>query len=137
MKREKKVKRKFLSMGRREFVEIALFGAAWAYLRHVPDFTIDKISRTEDQSKQIDLNGNFMWHDKYNAEFVQKYYNIAKSLRNTFNFRFLDNIINHPFPIEKYRLSKEPLAKEIKKRNIFKKGIIKYATLLNITDDVT
>lgn len=114
--------REFLSLKRREFIQLGLFGtvvtAGTMYKRFVldviPNFVVDTISNLED-CLVIPNKSNFVWDDKYSLNFAYKYIDFAKYLQSHTNTDFLKDLTLHPFPIDKYKLTKD---------NLINKGIL-------------
>lgn len=103
-------------MGRREFLQLASFGALWgaAYafkktvLNPIPDFAIDKFPRASSSHKNTAIQkGIFVWDDEYHLNFVDKYLRLAKFVQEKSGTQILMDFTAHPFPVQKYKLAKE------------------------------
>ena len=114
--RKDKRKRKFLSLGRREFIQLGVFGAVATtgfilkktILDPIPPFIVDNYMENSNiDYSTVNLKGNFVWDELYNLDFVQKYIDFAGLLKNKFSINALKYLLDHPFPIKKYQLSKD------------------------------
>ncbi len=114
MNRKNKPKRAFFSLGRREFLQLGLFSAAvglgyWGkknILDPIPDFA-QKGGRGEPKTELPATAGNLVWDGQYDLQFAHKYIDFAKKMQDMTQSDLFADITAHPFPIDKYRLTRE------------------------------